>query len=48
MQPTVKVHQIFWLRECSSFYRLRCQYSFLEYTVIVKKKNTSYTRKTFS
>ena len=26
MQPTVKAHQIFWLRECSSFYRLRCQY----------------------
>ena len=43
-----KVHQIFRLKERSLFYRLRCQYSFLVLTAIVKKKNISYTRITFS
>ena len=48
MELIVKVHQIFRLRERSLFYRLRCQYSLLELAAIVKKKNISYTRITFS
>ena len=48
MQSTVKVHHIFRLRECSSFYSLRCQYSVLKETAIVKKKNISYTKISFS
>ena len=38
MQPTVKVHQIFQLRECNLLFRFRGQYSFLSKQLLSKRR----------